>query len=638
MTGFAVTIWQAIACIGFGAAVLKLVRVTDRLTRQEYASWSFAIGFGVLGWALFFLGVFSGIGPASLSILMVVGSPGVYFIWRHAHVTATSPEPANAITWILVMAFVALAVLDGIEGLAPPSDADSLAYHFDIPKHFAERGVVEFIPRAMDGAIPLMTHMTYLAAYALGGEEALTIWVSMSAWGALALFYQFIRPHLSRNWSLAIVLAFASVPAFIYSSGSGHIESRSAMFVLLAVICLARFTENQQRSFLIVAAMACGFFAGSKYSGLVYMTAIFVSFGAVALKRCETKEIVLLAGLFCFVALLAGGQWYFWNWLNSGDPFFPTLFAVLGMPDSAIWDMNHHIALSKYLATEEKEIPRTLMGLISYPFLATFAGLRILESGRVGFGPLLVLLLPLTIAGLWKFRDKIGSSSLLPVGWFLLSLYILWFFLGPSQRVRHFLPLYPVALALFSIAAVHWASRPFAKRLLVSVFVAVLGIQSGALGLFSINAVAYQLSSESKDAYLDRTLSGYGAIKWANQNLSPSSKLYTEFRNLNYYLQIPFYYGHFVQEAKIDVRPGVSNPSKLYNRLAREGITHLLVSEVSTDQTTGSQQWRSLVQMGCAKKVVELEARGFLSRTLSTVSEVSQIIAVYELQTKSCKL
>ena len=69
---------------------------------------------------------------------------------------------------------------------APPADADTLAYHFVVPRKFLLDATLNFIPRAIDGAVPLLVQMTYVPALALGGEGAATLWALVSGWAAAA--------------------------------------------------------------------------------------------------------------------------------------------------------------------------------------------------------------------------------------------------------------------------------------------------------------------------------------------------------------------------------------------------------------------------------------------------------------------
>src|SRR3546814_20281685 len=76
---------------------------------------------------------------------------------------------------------------DLLEALSPPADADTSAYHFALPKYFVQLGGLEFVPRAVDGAIPMLIHMPYVPVLALGGELALTLWAGISGWAGILL-------------------------------------------------------------------------------------------------------------------------------------------------------------------------------------------------------------------------------------------------------------------------------------------------------------------------------------------------------------------------------------------------------------------------------------------------------------------
>ena len=65
-------------------------------------------------------------------------------------------------------------------------------------------GRLEFVPRAIDGAVPLLIQMTYVPALGLGGEHALTLWTQVSGWGLGLLIYKACRRHLDAPWSLAV--------------------------------------------------------------------------------------------------------------------------------------------------------------------------------------------------------------------------------------------------------------------------------------------------------------------------------------------------------------------------------------------------------------------------------------------------
>ena len=145
------------AGLGFGAAVLRVLELDQDITPGEHWTLSFAIGLGVLGWLVFPIGVAGLLSAGPLWTLLLAGSLGV-FLLREGGVPILKGNP-DAIGKALLALLCAALFLDFAEALAPPADADSLAYHFNWPKRFITAGEIAFIPQAWTGAVPLLIQM-----------------------------------------------------------------------------------------------------------------------------------------------------------------------------------------------------------------------------------------------------------------------------------------------------------------------------------------------------------------------------------------------------------------------------------------------------------------------------------------------
>ena len=172
MTAFITVAALSVACIGLGVTALgPFGLLTGRPTGERIAL-GFGTGLGLLGWLLFFPGI---AGWMSLYPVMAVAVAGMVLgaiVWRRLDpAPAAADEAALSRYTPLLLAVLAVVLFqDVLEAMAPPADADSLHYHFALPKKFVVEGIVSFVPRAITGAIPLLLHMSYSAAYALGGE------------------------------------------------------------------------------------------------------------------------------------------------------------------------------------------------------------------------------------------------------------------------------------------------------------------------------------------------------------------------------------------------------------------------------------------------------------------------------------
>ena len=413
--------------------MLRIDTFPSTFTRLTWAS---VLGMGILGWLLFWLGMLGMLHTMPLGLTLAVGCCG--WIFSHPRHTATdevydqrwllSPMLGN-VGWALLVCIVGVAALDVIEALAPTADADTLAYHYAIPQSFLTAGKVFFIPRAVDGAVPLLLQMTYLPVLALGGEKALTLWSMFSAYLTVALLFVISRRYITGNWALVLVLLVISTPAVIYGAGNGQVEMRNAAFVIAGAMALGYGIRRADIRWIIVAGLAAGFFVGAKYSGLFYLAAL-------GLTLLAFKPKVRFVLVYSLTALAAGSQWYIWNWINTGDPVFPALYGIVPYVDPSLWTKEVEDYFHYRVTVGENVLPKNVLWAFAYPFVATFGNNPILQGGHVGFGiGAFVLALPAMFA-VFAYRHQLRHHPLLPIAVLTLIYYALWYFFGPSQRMR----------------------------------------------------------------------------------------------------------------------------------------------------------------------------------------------------------
>ena len=104
-------------------------------------------------------------------------------------------RPLKPMDIALFSVLAVIAAFDLLEAIAPAADADTLAYHFALPRDFVANGEILFNARAVTGAIPLLVHMTYAAALATGGELSLNLWAAATGWAPGLLLYAVVRRH-----------------------------------------------------------------------------------------------------------------------------------------------------------------------------------------------------------------------------------------------------------------------------------------------------------------------------------------------------------------------------------------------------------------------------------------------------------
>ncbi len=623
---------MALATLGGGAAVLcPLARGAFR-TPPERVVAAFVVGMGLLGSLAFIAGLTGILTTQALVGLCLTLSAGNLAWQKEDFARAQNDSLLSRWIFLLLAIIAAVLVFDLIEALAPPTDADSLAYHFALPRDYLAQGRITFVPRAVDGAVPLLQQMTYAVALALGGERAMTLWTMLSGWTAPAALFVFARRHMRLEWSLAATLLFATTPAVIYSGGAGHNETRNAAFVIAAVLAAieARRTDSIPASTL--SGLLAGFFAASKYTGLLILPLV----GLILIARRRWLPHGLA---YACAALLIASPFYGWIWWNTGDPFFPVLYGLIDYRPGIPWSSDYHLALRNMFETVEKSVPSTLSWALAYPFLATFNYKWVFESGRTGFGPFVLMILPIALAGIWARRKTIGQSSLWVAVFIFSGFYFSWFLFGSSQRVRHFLPVYPLLLVCIMAAAAHAANQwPAINRLAATAIVLVLSFQLAIHAFFTINSARYIFTDESHKDFLLRNVSAYEVVPWVNENLDRTDRLLHHERQLIYYLELPNLLAHPTQDARIDVRHEATDVGRFWGELAIEDITHALV-ELDASSIGGYPYLAGrLIALGCVHEAGKIEVSSFTSRTIAHATQSRRSLTVLALDRKACLL
>ena len=620
------------ATLGLGAFALRVLGLDRDMTPGERWALSFAIGFGLLGWLVFPLGIAGLLSAGPLWMLLGVASLGVLLL-RTGGLPVLEELP-DAVGKALLVLLAVVLFLDFAEALAPPADADSLAYHFNWPKRFITTGGITFIPQAWTGGVPLLIQMTYVPPLALGGEAALTLWTMIASWAGAALLFVFCLRHVSLNWALTITLIYLTTPAVVYGGGSGQVEPKMALFVLAGAWGLARSLETGRVSFAVLAGLAAGFFAGAKYMGLLFVAATGL---VILFQRGDLRKGLIAGAAFGFAALAGGFQWYAWNAVHTGDPIFPMFFEWLGRDDLDFWSAEYTVWFKKKLRIIERDIPRSVWWLVGYPFKATFDPLPLFEARRTGFGPFGMLILPFAVFGAWNLRKRIHQSRLLTYAIVCGLFYTLWFFTGSSQRIRHLLPILPLFLIVVAVTAIRFAEW---KKLTPSLLAAVgltLIVQLAGHGIFGLSYLKRLADGESREAFLSRSVLVYDAVPWINANLAPQDRLFLSERQILYYLKVPYFFGSPNVQAKVELRPERIRLKTLYRQLKSVGVTHILF-RYGTGPGHGLEQtpWLALQAMGCLAPRKKFQFRSFKSRTLPGLNSGTVGVEVFRLNDRKC--
>lgn len=634
---FLTVLWMVLAAVGGGLVVLRLTGLLSGLEQKERLIVSFVTGSGIIGWLAFFPGLFGVFGTPSFAVILSVLTSGLLLLRVPAKPGEPS-TPSSAIEWALVIGIVAVAAMDLAEALAPAADADTMAYHFETPRRYLDAGMIYAIPRALDGVTQLLLHMTYAVAMGIGGKSAVQLWTMVSGWGLGAVFYVLARRHMNRTWALTGALCLMTTPAVIYSAGSGHVEVRAAAFALLAAygaaVSTSRDTDEALRlGWLILAGLCAGFFAGTKITGLILSFAVCVSI-------ISYEHRIRWIAIFAVAAGIAGIQWYVFNWSETGDPVYPMLWRYADLAPAFAWSEVAAADLKRLWASE-LPFPQTLLWSVIYPIRVVFSPPPGIEALRTGVGPAAILCLPFALVAVCN-RPGAFKSPLIRTLIAAAVFYLIWFLFGPSQRIRHLLPIYPIVLlcGLAGVAA-FVQHRRIAGRVVFTAFAALLALQLAGQAVFSKKFVDYLITDETRYTFLKDNVNGYEVVDWVNRHLSSTDRILVLNRNWLYLLDVPYYYANRTSQSLISLQPDTSDPHTFIREIEALGITHAVMPKSTftnfhLDETGNFMQ--QLVQAGCAAQLIEINTTSVSSRTIPQMAAAEIPFLVFEIDTETCGL
>src|SRR3954471_827747 len=98
-----VLLLQIAATMGFGLLGLRLLGVSDAFRPAERPVFAFALGFGILGWILFVMGVAGLLSPPWLLGILILGSGGLLLLESGDAPVVRGPWNATSVTLVALL-------------------------------------------------------------------------------------------------------------------------------------------------------------------------------------------------------------------------------------------------------------------------------------------------------------------------------------------------------------------------------------------------------------------------------------------------------------------------------------------------------------------------------------------------------
>ncbi len=511
-------------CTSAGLGYLFLYRLYNDSVFFERLVLSAGIGmgiFGISGFLIAAMGLANGwlmLFVLACIFLWLVWKGYMALVWQDMQnlwrvITETSK---TAPRWISIFALLFL-FLDFLLSLAPPADAfDGLFYHLTVPFLWMRDGGVRpinmphyWFPSLLEGmfvwpmslgfdSIPQLFHLVF------GLLSCLLVWdLTCQLFGARAAW-----------WSIAIFLSMTSLP---WLASWAYTDFGLIFYSLGALVSLFKWKESGRDSCIWVCGAMTGFAMGIKYTSFILPLVILFYLLWQALQ--DKRRLVLVIARFAGMAVLTSVVWYLRNWIWTGNPVYPFVFG------GSYWDAFR----AAWYSGAGSGIGWSVPAIASLPFVVTF-GYRDQNYFDGRFGPLFLILFPLTLTVIWKaWKNNNKNWNTI----FLLTafgfLFLVFWTLGviKTENLLQSRLLWPGLIPLIPLMAAGVLELDFfdiPKFRLSFVFSTLVGIivfvflLDFCLYVIVRNPLSVALGMEPRDSYMARIQPGYAqALSLADQ-------------------------------------------------------------------------------------------------------------------------
>ena len=294
-----------------------------------------AIGFGVLQFGPFLLGVLGILSPTSvrvmLAVLGVVALIDVPALFADARELWSGRRRLAAWEWVWLALLVVPLVFSFFIALAPSFDPDGVGYHLTAPKQWLELGSLEFLPTFTYTNGPMGTEMLYTTALAVVGDSGAKLIHLVTALLAAVGIYQLGARVRSVMVGRIACTLFLLGPLGIYGIiGYGYVEGTATLAIVASTLCWTLWFRSTDRAWLRAAALLAGFAVSFKLTSVLFpvaLTALTILVVRARGRRATGMDGVGVKSVAGLAALVVAPvlPWLVRSLVLTGNPVFPLL-------------------------------------------------------------------------------------------------------------------------------------------------------------------------------------------------------------------------------------------------------------------------------------------------------------------------
>ena len=600
-------VWIAVICfISIGVGKLALIRTGMKGSDSgELTIFSAAVGFAIIGYCVFILGICQVLYPAVIysftAICAVLSLAGwlaakkarteFLLLSRTESYETRTPDGQMAVVinrcCFVILAISQLACMMLV--LTPEIGKDALIYHIGVPKMFLEHHGIYFIPGNIFASYPFFSEMLYIWGLSLWGEIlpkgthfAIAIFILFSMW-------KFGRRYVHENsFEFLPLLIFFTIPSVFINAHTAYCDLILAFYTFVALYAFINWFNTEEKLWLILCAVFSGIAMSIKYGGLSFP--FIGSLGVLWACRkngMPSRKAVHLLSLYILFTFVTGAPFYLKNWIMIGNPLYPFFYEMFGGTGWSAEQAGYYDVFIKNLG-----MGRTLLDYLLLPWNLSFKSQMDSPLFDGLMGPVFILVLPFAIG-----MRKISLEIKILLAYCLLALV---FWASSAQQMRYLIPLFPFLAIMASLTFSYYRDNKIIFTLLLIFLVSGLAFNGYHIinDFRKVRPMSVLTGHEDKEAFLTRMIPSYAMLRYVNTQLPEGSYIFTIYmKNPAYLFNRPFYSDSMFESYTIEtILNNSKTPGDVYLALKRKGFTHILydINYVVGDAGTFSEENKKL--------------------------------------------
>ena len=551
------------SAFGIGRVFLKLLKANFVHSLEE-SVFSIGIGFGIIAYSVFILGIFGLLYGMLIKVLILLFAVIGFIDLKKRPMKSLFGNEKLSLIDKCVLGILIFAMLISLAGaLSPEIFYDSLVYHLGVPNYYKLNHKIVNMPYVFLSNLPAVASMLFTTGLLIK-DEILSKLINYSASILCCLtLFSISKRYFNLKVGIWASLIFYTITHVMLSSWSCGTETILVLFAVLSLYALMNY-NSEQNKWLIISSIFSGLAMGVKYTGI--FVAVGVIFTFLIINRRFSADIIKKLIIFTFISTIIVSPWLIKNYVYKKNPVYPYLNSIF--PKDAYSD---YTKLNGFIVEARQSGKFELINWLKHPWNITMGKI----SNSENFTPLFLFLIPL----LFLF----GKPPLILIYGISYSIVIWLTWSFSTTMIRFMMPAFPI-LGLIISNYNNTGNHKSVKKVLswVIIFTCVTGIYWAGWIAYIQGGWRVVFGKEKKSDFLSNTHSSYpygyyAGIEFINKELPKSAKILFIGEGRSFYInRIPVVSSAHDLTPIIEYAKASKSGDELYNNIKSQGITHIL--------------------------------------------------------------